>query len=96
MNAADTSRIISGIPPDMINSESIRLYPNPVGDVINLELLADAPDYCQLYNANGQMIRMLKVYNAINTFTVKDLKSGLYVLRISTPSGVVIQKFLKE
>jgi hypothetical protein len=96
MNAVDTSTLISGIPADIINLESLRLYPNPVHEEMNLEVFVHTVDYCQLYNANGQMIKVLKVRQGLNTFPIGDLKTGMYFIRISTPSGVVVQKFLKE
>ena len=96
MLAADTSEVISGIPEDIVNLENLRLYPNPVHEEINLEVYATSVDYCQLYNANGQMIKTLNVLQGMNTFSVKDLKTGLYFMRYSTPSGVAVQKFLKE
>jgi endoglucanase len=94
--AADTSEVISGIPEDIVHRESLRLYPNPVHEELNLEVCANSIDYCRLYNANGQMIKTLNILQGMNTFSVKDLKSGLYFMRYSTPSGVAVQKFLKE
>ena len=96
MVAVDTSEVISGIPADIMNPESMRLYPNPVHEELNLEVYVNAVDFCQLYKANGQMIKTLKVRQGMNTFSLKDLKTGLYFTRCSTSSGVVVQKFLKE
>jgi endoglucanase len=96
MNAVDTSTVISGISSDFINTGFLRLYPNPVHEELNVEVTVDAVDFCQLYNINGQRIKTCKVSQGINTISVKDLKTGLYFIRISTPSGVVVQKFLKE
>jgi hypothetical protein len=96
MVAADTSEVISGIPGDIAHRENLRLYPNPVHEELNLEVYANSVDYCHLYNANGQMIKTLNILQGMNTFSVKDLKTGLYFMRYSTPSGVAVQKFLKE
>jgi endoglucanase len=96
MLAADTSELISGIPDDIINTVSLRLYPNPVHEELNLEVYANSVESCQLYNANGQMIKTLNVLQGINTFSVRDLKTGFYFIRCLIPSGVVVQKFLKE
>jgi endoglucanase len=96
MTAVDTTKIITGVPADILNDESLRIYPNPVRDVMNLEVSADAVNFCQLYDTNGQMVKKIKVGRGMNTCCLKDLKTGLYFIKISTLSGVVVQKFLKE
>lgn len=96
MMAVDTSELISDIPDHIINTGSLRIYPNPVHEELKLEVYDNLVDYSQLYNANGQMIKTLKIFHGMNTFSVNDLKAGLYFIRCSTPSGVVVQKFLKE
>jgi endoglucanase len=96
MTAADTSEVISDIPKDRVVEDNLRLFPNPICDELNLDLTVDAVDYCRLYNANGQLIRILKVSRGMNTFSLKDLNAGLYVIRIQTPSGILVRKFLKE
>jgi endoglucanase len=96
MTAVDTSETIVGVRPDILNDQSFRIYPNPVYDEMNLEVLVDKIDFCQLYNANGQLVKNIKAGRGMNTYSLKDLKNGLYFVKISTHSGVVVQKFLKE
>jgi hypothetical protein len=78
------------------------IYPNPANDHVTVSIesavLQEAEIEC--INALGQISFSQKIVLKQGSSTlpvlVKDLSSGLYVLRIRTANGAVSQSFLKE
>ena len=68
---------------------STSVYPNPVDDVLNIEL--DAPDDnaraqitydVRLYDGQGNMVRQQKAKGGTVEFNVSNLPNGIYYLHI--------------
>lgn len=96
MTAVDTSKVISGIPGEVVGKEAYRLYPNPVRNELHLEAATDMSGFCRLFNASGQLICIYPVHRGLNTYFLQDLRSGLYFIGIPSDSGMAVLKFLKE
>lgn len=73
------------------NKNSILIYPNPVGEILNIneENLVSA----QIVNINGQMIPAKIEDKKIN---VSHLPKGVYFLQIKTKEKTLSQKFIKK
>ena len=95
IRGCDTDHIIS-FANEEVNMELLRLYPNPAHEIINLECNDIAVHYGELYNPNGQLIRILPVEQGLNTYTIEDLKTGLYFIKMSGSHGTIIQKLVKR
>ncbi len=70
--------------PDYENS--IEIYPNPVNDVLNIELKTDAKGF--IYAADGRPIRQLILISGHNTVSLDEFQSGIYVLSIETDTAI--------
>jgi aminopeptidase N len=72
----------------------IKLYPNPVGGILNLEV-PQGIDIINggFYNALGQ--KVMEAGNKIS-WNVQSLQSGAYFLRLTTSKGAVNLKFIKQ
>jgi endoglucanase len=81
---------------DLIKAGMLKIYPNPVKNLINLELSDLRANYCKLLDMYGQVIRNLIVDQGINTYDLSSLKPGLYFIQISTAKGVTTGKIEKE
>ncbi|MBK6526467.1 MAG: T9SS type A sorting domain-containing protein [Crocinitomicaceae bacterium] len=82
---------------------NIKIYPNPVNEVGNLEfaLEENADAYLQIFNLNGQLVQEvsksnLMAGNNIITFNTSDLPRGTYVVRLTAGSMVETTKFVKH
>ncbi|WMI65334.1 T9SS type A sorting domain-containing protein [Aestuariibaculum sp. YM273] len=78
---------------DFTKDLSISLYPNPVGNTLYLKSKQDIQNLA-IYNSNGQLIKQSDSIN--KGMTVDDLVSGLYLIQITTNSGVSTKKFIKQ
>ena len=79
-----------------INQNDLRVYPNPVGDILYFELKDKnrAVKRIVIYNYLGQKVRTIKdiVSNQLN---MQDLKSGLYFIKITTKNAETTIKIIK-
>ncbi len=81
-------------------SGDLNVFPNPANDFINVELTLDQlstnVNYT-LYDLNGRVLRQLQRNNIkqhVESISVSDLNTGVYLLQISTDVGQVVKKVL--
>lgn len=74
---------------------NLKIYPNPVTEQVNIEVTNWSASSCRLYNSNGQLIKLFDLKRGLNTFNVNNLKSGSYLIQLSTRQGNLTQKMIK-
>ena len=73
---------------------NVRIYPNPVQDVLHLELDGMQAKRIELYDLSG---RMLHSWNTgQKTIDVSNLSNGLYYVRFVNAAGSISKKFIKR
>lgn len=72
-------------------ARSISVYPNPSSSVLNLNT-EEVVLSVNIYNALGELVQQ----ETLNSFSVKELLSGMYTLQIKTPKGIYVSRFIKE
>ena len=81
-----------GINP-YVMAESISIYPNPAINQINLKSSGTiAPFYYMLFDVNGKEILSGEALN--NAIDVSGVEEGLYLIKISIESEVILRKCL--
>ena len=79
----------------------IAVFPNPVNDILNITS-PETISEIEIVNVMGQVVKRIEVNTDNVVCNVKDLTSGVYVVRIRTLSGVEgsamlsQRKFIKE
>ncbi|TAF32135.1 MAG: T9SS C-terminal target domain-containing protein [Cytophagales bacterium] len=91
--------VVSGMDNNAL-SEAITLYPNPSQSQQKICLASDSQNLLSneelaLYSASGQFLQKLRL-EVGGCVVLPQLSSGLYWLRVSTPKGLAIKKFLVE
>jgi Leucine-rich repeat (LRR) protein len=77
------------------SSENVKVYPNPVKEVLNLYTTGLYPvDAISIFNSLGQLIKIIANPND-SSIDVSGLKPGVYFINISTVNGVTSVKFIK-
>ena len=75
-----------------IGTEEIAFYPNPAADVIYVK---GNISVCEIYDLVGKLIKTISAN--IDAISVKDLQSGVYMIRFITENGnVVTRKIIKK
>ena len=76
-----------------VNLLSIKLHPNPVTDVLNVEIGYSAFAKAEIYNLQGQQVAISKE----PTIQVADLRAGMYLIKVVTKDGATAtQQFIKK
>ncbi|MBO9729802.1 MAG: RICIN domain-containing protein [Chitinophaga sp.] len=79
------------------SSGNITTYPNPVTNVLNIQVgKADVGAIVKMYNQNGMLVKTLIMTSTSGTIPVRDLAAGLYYLHINTRGIATIKKIIKQ
>jgi hypothetical protein len=71
---------------------NFKAYPNPVRDVLNIEIKTDATDVF-ITNAQGQTVRKLGIFTeGVQSLDVSDLQSGIYFVHFQKEGRVCTKK----
>ncbi|SEQ81071.1 Por secretion system C-terminal sorting domain-containing protein [Epilithonimonas lactis] len=74
-----------------IKKTQVKIYPNPVRDVINISLDKSIQSV-EIFDFLGRLIRT----ETKNNINVSQLSKGNYILKIKTGNQEIIEKFIKE
>jgi len=89
--------VIVGIEDPVTTAEkaSIRLFPNPVNQFLNIASQAKLVNV-QVFNTVGQRVFFTNASGNSMQINTQSLESGLYIVQIQTENGFETQKFMKR
>ena len=74
---------------------SMTVYPNPSNDHIVRINYENSIDEIQLINVNGQIMQQINSPSPQNkTYTVENIPSGFYFLRVTKDSQSIVKKII--
>jgi uncharacterized repeat protein (TIGR01451 family) len=79
--------------------DSILLYPNPAGNILNIEIQSSfGTASVKIFNQLGQLVKTINKIDTsqTNTIAVGDLKTGTYFVQITSDNGTSIKKLIKS
>ncbi|MGL2963956.1 T9SS type A sorting domain-containing protein [Flavobacterium sp. RSB2_4_14] len=85
-----------------LNNSTIRIYPNPTKDVVNIKYSIEngALVTLRVTNIQGQVIQEIKMEKLngiqVDTINLSNQSSGIYFLTIQNEKGSFISKIIKE
>jgi len=72
-----------------ILAESIRLYPNPVKDILTVE--SDIPIInVEIYSITGNRVK--DIFSGFTAIPINDLAEGTYIIKVESARGIVSRK----
>lgn len=76
------------------NSPELRIFPNPVQDLLYLELPNERPGPCQIFDAAGRLVLTAHAENRDSGFAVvvDQLPAGIYFLQMQQAWGRFVKK----
>jgi hypothetical protein len=78
---------------ELITDKNVFVYPNPVNNVLLINGLSDILKI-SIYDMYGKIIFNKLVIN--NQIDISNFTSGIYMIKIETTKGFLIQKFIKQ
>jgi beta-glucanase (GH16 family) len=83
-----------------LQNQEMKLYPNPVNDVITLKLpenqLMNAKPEIAIINSTGEVVKSFRQIAQPFELSVADLKRGLYLMIVHLNGSTYSQKFIKD
>lgn len=79
------------------SSKLVKVYPNPMGHVLNVDIMDKQVRYIALYDVLGAKIQETYISSSQGNikFQTADLVSGVYFLTVKTPTASTTYKLLK-
>ena len=87
-------RINGGSSVDEESAESLALYPNPVKDILHIG--CDNMQQYEVYSLDGKLIRSSQTNGSEDVIDFSNLESGVYMVRITSNTGVMTRRVIKE
>jgi len=75
-----------------LQSEALRIYPNPVRDVLHFEEIINAT--VAVFNNRGQLVLLEKLSDSLQ-LNVKSLNEGMYIIKVLSSEKSYVSKFIK-
>jgi hypothetical protein len=77
------------------SNPQVKLHPNPVSDVLSVDVLNQQIKQISVYNASGAVVyQNSKINKSEYKLNVSDLASGFYFITVQTNTGVSTSKFV--
>ncbi|RRJ93110.1 T9SS C-terminal target domain-containing protein [Paenimyroides tangerinum] len=90
---------VANLSTNEIISQKFKIYPNPVTDILNIEMLSeDQINAFEIYNIEGRLILQSDAKeSSISSIDVSTLKTGIYILSLkNNRSEIHKMKFTKK
>ena len=78
-----------------VSEQSIKTYPNPVKDILNIQLDKEVKSI-KVYNLAGQEVKNISLNKSNPKVNLSSLVKGVYILKIEIENKVITQKIIKE
>ena len=76
-------------------TEDVRVYPNPVTDVLTIQTEASTYNSLKLYNNIGQVLMQQNVNSNTTQIDMKHLPTGMYYIQLQGDAGTTTKKIEK-
>ncbi len=77
-----------------VENASVRIYPNPVKDFLQIENDKSKINQIEVLDLSGKIIYQFN--NLTDHIDVSTLSQGIYFVKVETEKGIVTKKFVKE
>lgn len=78
------------------NANEVKIFPNPAQTDIHIEIKDNIPHQIELFDINGKLIRQWFTTNQCNKLNISDLKSSIYLIKISSDCQIHWRKLIKK
>ena len=74
--------------------QAIRVYPNPVKDILSINSETIAISKVEIYSVLGKKLK--KINSNFKSISIHDFSSGLYIIRIFSDKGATTKRIIKR
>ena len=77
-------------------SDSIRIYPNPVENVLTIETNNEYHFNCTILSLTGQKLAQIKINHSENRINMANYPAGIYFLQLKDGNRIISKKIIKQ
>ncbi|MEO8235526.1 MAG: T9SS type A sorting domain-containing protein [Flavobacterium sp.] len=77
-------------------SSKLKMYPNPVSNIITVNFENLTNTFVTIYDVNGRFLKKINLNQSSNKIVISDLESGIYLFKIQSDEGTVTKQIVKE
>ena len=81
---------------EQLVSNKMTVYPNPMNDVLNIQMDGIRGERVAIYNSMGQEVLSQQMQGTSTTIDVNALTPGVYLTKVWTNEGIAVQKIMKK
>lgn len=81
---------------DVAINNQVTVYPNPVTDVLTIQMDNGGYDVLRLLNSMGQVVAQQSISNNTTTINMSHLSTGIYYLQLTGKNNTITQKIEKH
>jgi M6 family metalloprotease-like protein len=81
---------------EVAKTGNFKLYPNPVGDILNIVRATAGKARVEIFNSMGLMVKSFEINEIKNEINLSTLTSGVYFIKLSDNRNSSVQRFVKE
>ena len=70
--------VLNNKPTELLD---IAIFPNPVRDILNVEIISEGNKIATIYNIQGKEIRTFSI-NGMTSLDISDLSTGIYYMKV--------------
>ena len=74
---------------------SVRIYPNPANDVVNISLEDVQNAKVAIYDSIGRLIKMQNITSEMSQIHISELPKGVYIFNVESNSGKIAKQIVK-
>ena len=93
--AEDYTITVTSLAVSDVNKSQVKVYPNPVIDVLNIEAASKASSV-QVFDLSGKLVSSHSLNAVKNQVNLSKLTPGVYVVNIQTEKGMQSVKIVKK
>ncbi len=86
---------VGGVGVDEISESGIKVYPNPVKDILNVETGSNI-QMIQIFNVAGQLVINKQLDSKTASVNTSSLKAGIYMLKVTTENATIERKVVVQ
>jgi hypothetical protein len=90
-----THNVVTSVVENPMQTEpDVFVYPNPTADRVFVKSRSETIEQMQLFNQHGQIIQ--QAYRGAVSMDLRNVASGIYILKIYTSSGVAAKRVIRQ
>ncbi|SMC33712.1 T9SS type A sorting domain-containing protein [Moheibacter sediminis] len=80
---------------DITKQNNIKIYPNPVADILYVESDKSIKSF-KLYDTAGGLIKSQSANRKLTKLDIRSLNKGIYILKLETANGIESKEIIKK